>query len=66
MLYYTILYYTILYYTILYYIKLYYTILCYTILGIKDHVMPVESQCCKVKLSSFITQGRKTVCNQRI
>ena len=39
------LYHTTLYYTIL-------TILYYTLLGIKGHVMPVGSQCSKVKLSS--------------
>ena len=42
---------------------LYHTTLYYTILGIKAYVMPVASQCCKVK---FITKGPTTSCNQRI
>ena len=33
-----------------------YQVLVFAILlGMKGHVMPVESQCCKVKLNSFIT-----------
>ena len=37
-----------------------------TLLGVKGHVMSVKSQCCKVKLNNFITQGRETLCHQRI
>ena len=65
-LYYTILYFTILYYTILHYTILYYTILYYTILGAKSRAMTAGSSCWKVKLSNLITQGLKTLCNQRI
>ena len=42
---------------------LYHTTLYYTILRIKAYVMPVASQCCKVK---FITKGPTTSFNQRI
>ena len=38
----------------------------YTLLGIKGYVMPVGRQYCKVKLTNLITQGLKTLCNQRM
>ena len=48
--------------TILIYAISYYN----TLLGMKGYVMPVGSQCCKVKLNSFSSQGRKALCNQHI
>ena len=58
--------YTISYYTILYYIILNYTILYYTITYStwdKKSCNACGSQCCKVKLNNFTTEGPKTVCN---
>ena len=39
-----------------------YQVLVFVILlGVKGDIMSVGSQCCKVKLNNFITQGRKTL-----